>query len=99
MSENAYFLYLNHIDAPKRYFSFTLDEAAVAVLGVLLLVMSNKKATCVLLCAGLIGLMRLIKRGQGLSIYLVLAYWYLPNSFTQFFLPKLPASHQRIWIS
>ncbi|MDF1931728.1 hypothetical protein PGH45_19025 [Legionella pneumophila] len=29
----------------------------------------------------------------------MLAYWYLPSYITQFFLPKLPLSHHRVYVA
>lgn len=90
--------FLNHIDAPKRILTLTLDELAVASLGFMLLVIANQKILVSLFSFGLLGGLRLLKKGEGPKALLVLAYWYLPSRLTQFFLPKLPASHHRVWV-
>lgn len=99
MNIRTVYHYLNHIDAPKRYFSLTMDELVVAVLSLMLLVMSNHKVFVALLGAVLLTTLRRLKKGASPKALLVLAYWHLPHGLTQFFLPKLPASYQRVWVA
>lgn len=96
---NINYRFLNHIDAPRRYLSLTADELAIAILGFALLVASNQKILAALLSLSLLTGLRRLKKGAAPKILLVLAYWYLPNMFTQFFLPQLPPSYQRIWMA
>lgn len=98
MSNIAY-QFLNHIDAPKRILTLTGDELFVAVLGFMLLVIANQKILVSLLGLGLLSGLRFLKKGEGPKSLRVLAYWYLPSSLTQFFLPKLPPSHYRIYVA
>ncbi|QDQ41217.1 type IV conjugative transfer system protein TraL (plasmid) [Legionella geestiana] len=91
--------FLNHIDAPKRILTLTLDEVVVAGLGFLLLIVSNQKVLVALFSFGLLSGLRLLKKGQGPRVLLVLAWWHLPHGLTRFFLPDLPASHYRIWVA
>jgi conjugal transfer pilus assembly protein TraL len=48
---------------------------------------------------GLVAALRQLKKGGSPRVLLVLAYWHLPNAITTFFLPKLPASHLRVWVA
>ena len=91
--------FLSHIDAPKRVLTLTMDELFIAALGFMLLVISNHKVMVSLfgLCA--LTCLRGLKKGQGPKALLVLAYWHLPKGVTQFFLPKLPSSHYRLWLA
>lgn len=91
--------FLNHIDAPKRILTLTLDELVVAGLGFMLLVLSNQKIGVSLLGLGLLSGLRYLKKGEGPKALLVLAYWYLPHFITQFFLPQLPYSHHRVYVA
>ncbi|HAT8803705.1 type IV conjugative transfer system protein TraL [Legionella pneumophila] len=91
--------FLNHIDAPKRVLTLTLDELCVAVLGLMLLVLSNQKIGVSLLGLGSLSGLRYLKKGEGPKALLVLAYWSLPSMVTQFFLPKLPLSHHRVYVA
>lgn len=91
--------FLNHIDAPKRFLTLTLDELVVAGLGFMLLVLSNQKIVVTLLGLGLLSGLRYLKKGEGPKALLVLAYWYLPSFITRFFLPQLPCSHHRVYVA
>jgi conjugal transfer pilus assembly protein TraL len=95
---NMNYQFLSHIDAPKRVLTLTYDELVIAIMGFMLLVVSNQKTLVSLFGLGLLTSLRYLKKGQGPKVLLVLAYWYLPSQMTQFFLPRLPASHHRIWI-
>lgn len=90
--------FLNHIDAP-RILSLTVDELFVAGMGLMLLVVSTQKIVVALLSFSVLSGLRHLKRGEGPKVLLVLAYWYLPVIATQFFLPRLPASHHRVWVA
>lgn len=98
MSNMTFYHFLNHLNEPKRILTLTLDELIMAVIGFMLLVMSNQKAVVSLLSFVLLAGLRYLKKGEGPKRLLVLAYWYLPKAVTQFFLPKLPASHHRVWV-
>lgn len=91
--------FLNHIDAPKRILTLTIDELVVAGLGFMLLVLSNQKILVSLFGFGLLSGLRYLKKGEGPKALLVLAYWYLPSFITQFFLPQLPCSHHRVYVA
>lgn len=96
---NLHYQFLSHIDAPKRILTLTYDELAVAGFGFMLLIVANQKVLISLFSFGLFGVLRRLKRGDGPKALLVLAYWYLPSRLTQFFLPRLPESHHRIWVA
>ena len=91
--------FLNHIDAPKRYFSLTIDELLVAGLGLTLLVISNHKVLVALFAFGLVAILRHLKKGAHPRVLLVLAYWALPHGVSRCFLPQLPPSYQRLWVA
>ncbi len=91
--------FLNHIDAPKRILTLTLDELLVAGLGSMLLIVSNQKVIVSVFGLSLLSGLRYLKKGEGPKALLILAYWYLPSFVTQFFLPKLPLSHHRVYVA
>ncbi|STX55697.1 Type IV conjugative transfer system protein TraL, proteobacteria [Legionella beliardensis] len=99
MASNISYQFLSHIDAPKRVLTLTLDELIVAILGFMLLVMSNQKVLVSLVGLGLLSGLRYLKKGEGPKALLVLTYWYLPSPLMQFFLPKLPFSHHRLYVA
>jgi conjugal transfer pilus assembly protein TraL len=94
-----YYQFLNHIDAPKRILTLTMDELVIAVLSTLLLIISNQQILVAVLGFSLLSGLRYLKKGDGPKALLVLGYWYLPGALTQYFLPKLPASHHRVWVA
>lgn len=99
MSNAVMFRFLTELDKPKRYLSLTADEVVIAGLGFLLLAVCNQKIVVAITIFLLLSILRYLKKGESPRVLLVLAYWYLPNAFTQFFLPKLPASHYRVWVA
>ncbi|AOU47701.1 TPA: type IV conjugative transfer system protein TraL [Legionella pneumophila] len=96
---NMNYQFLNHIDAPKRVLTLTMDELVVTALSFILLILSNQKVLVSMLGLGLLSGLRHLKKGEGPKVLLVLAYWYLPSYITQFFLPKLPLSHHRVYVA
>lgn len=96
---NMNYQFLNHIDAPKRILTLTLDELVVAGLGFMLLIISNQKVLVSVFGFSLLSGLRYLKKGEGPKALLVLAYWYLPSFITQFFLPQLPLSHHRVYVA
>jgi len=90
---------VSHLDAPKRYFTLTVDELVVAGLSLMLLVTANHKLVVGVLGFFLYGCLKYLKQGRGPRFLVVLAYWYLPASATSLILPNLPASHLRVWVS
>jgi conjugal transfer pilus assembly protein TraL len=96
---NMNYQFLNHIDAPKRVLTLTMDELVVAGLGFMLLILSNQKILVSMFGLGLLSGLRYLKKGEGPKALLVLAYWYLPSNVTQFFLPKLPLSYHRVYVA
>lgn len=99
MSKYCPYTFLRHIDAAKRILTLTLDEMAVAVLGFFMLIMASQKIVVALVSFGLLTSLRMLKKGASPRVLLVLAYWYLPHKITQCFLPRLPASHHRVWLA
>ena len=91
--------FLNHIDAPKRYLSFMIDELVVLGIFCSLLIFCTHKITIATVGYVRFKVLRNLKKGAGPKHLLVLAYWYLPHSITQYFIPKLPASHLRLWVA
>lgn len=96
---NTYYRLFTHLDAPKRYLSLTIDELMVTAISFSSLALLNHKVLSILIGFGLLSALRLLKRGQSPRRLLVLMYWYLPFAITQFLLPKLPASHHRIYLA
>ena len=99
MSNAVQFRFLTQLDKPKRFFSLTADEVVIAGTGFFLLAICNQKTVVALTSMALITVLRYLKKGEGPRALLVLAYWHLPHAITQFFLPKLPASHCRVWVA
>ena len=99
MSDAVMFRFLTELDKPKRYLGFTADEVVVAGFFFLLLAVCNQKIVLAIMGFLLFSILRYLKKGDSPRVLLVLAYWYLPNVFTQFFIPKLPASHYRVWVA
>jgi conjugal transfer pilus assembly protein TraL len=99
MSDAVMFRFLTELDKPKRYLGFTADEVIIAGFVFLLLAICNQKIVVGITGYILFCVLRYLKKGDSPRALLVLAYWYLPNTFTQFFLPKLPASHYRVWVA
>lgn len=97
MSNTGCYRLFTKLDSPKRYLSLTVDELIVAIIGFSLLTLTNYKVLSALFCLSVVFVLRILKRGNGPSALLVLAYWHLPHAVTRFFLPRLPASHHRIW--
>ena len=97
MSSTNLYRLVSHLDEPRRYFTLSMDELCVAMFAVLFLVISSQKLLVVAISAGLLGLLRHLKKGRGPRFLVVLAYWHLPRSLMQVVVPKLPASHRRIW--
>lgn len=91
------YLIFAHLDEPARFLTLTFDEVFIVASGLLMLIGSNQKIIIAALGAALIGALRYLKKGGGPKALVKLAYWYLPSFIMQFFLPKLPASYQRVW--
>ncbi|PYD07283.1 type IV conjugative transfer system protein TraL, partial [Pseudomonas syringae pv. syringae] len=62
MISRAIYRFFNHLDAPKRYFSLTVDELSIAVTGLALLVLSNHKLMVALLSMLLLISLRRLKK-------------------------------------
>lgn len=88
---------VNHLDAPKRWLTLTLDEVVLALLGLMLIVVSNQKLVVGVLGFIFYGVLKQAKQGRGPRFLLVLAYWHLPTYITRWFLMHVPASHVRVW--
>lgn len=99
MSDAVLYRFLTELDKPKRYLSLMTDELIVAVMSFILLAVCNQKVLVALLGFGLVSALRYLKKGGSPRVLLVLMYWHLPHSVTRFFLPKLPPSHCRVWVS
>jgi conjugal transfer pilus assembly protein TraL len=99
MNDAVLYRFLTDLDKPKRYLSLTLDELVVAITCFGLLALCNQKMMVAVLGLGLVAALRQLKKGGSPRVLLVLAYWHLPNAVTTFFLPKLPASHLRVWVA
>ena len=99
MSNASLYQLLGHLDAPKRYLSLTIDELIIASIGFIMLALTNHKIIGAVLSLLLLSTLRYLKKGASPRMLLVLIYWYFPHGLTQFLLPRLPASHQRIWVA
>lgn len=55
--------FLNHIDAPKRVLTLTMDELVVTALSFILLILSNQKVLVSMLGLGLLSGLRHLKKG------------------------------------
>ena len=96
MQEQTYQI-LSHLDAPLRVLGLTIDELVLVGSSFLLVMLTEQKSLVAILGVVLFSLLRLLKKGGGPKVLLRISYWHLPSAFTQFFLPKLPASYQRMW--
>ena len=99
MSEEAKYQILSHLDEPTRYYGFTLDDLALWTVVILLVVASPNKITMTLLGLGFKKGLGYLKKGNPPSYLLLLAYWYLPSSVTQYYIKNLPASYKRFWMA
>lgn len=97
MSTALMYRVISHLDAPRRYFSLTVDEVCVAVIGMMLMVASPHKVLGVALSGLLFTALRSLKQGQGPKYLWVILYWYFPSMISQWFLYPLPPSHLRVW--
>ena len=88
---------ISHLDKPKRFMSFTMDELMVALVGLMLLVASNHKVLVGLFSVTLLSTLKHFKHGQGPRFLLVQLYWYLPRALSQVFVVTVPPSHLRLW--
>ena len=79
--DSAMYRFLNHIDAPKRYMTLTIEEMVIAGTCLMLLIVAENKL--VVLAAGLIlvALLRRLKKGNGPRYLIVLVYWYFGFGF------------------
>lgn len=64
---NMNYQFLNHIDAPKRILTLTLDELVVAGLGFMLLIISNQKVLVSVFGFSLLSGLRYLKKGRALK--------------------------------
>ncbi len=99
MNEDAKYQILSHLDEPTRYYGFTLDDLALWTAVILLVVISPNKITMTLIGLCLKKGLGYLKKGNPPSYLLLLAYWYLPSSITQYYIKNLPASHKRFWVA
>lgn len=88
---------MRFLDEPERLLGLTIDEACIAMLGLMLIVATSHKVLAGLFCFGLYVLLNYFKKGAHPKILLVLMYWYLPSEVSMFFLRYLPPSYLRIW--
>lgn len=99
MSDAITYRFLTELDRPKRILSLTLDELVVAVTSFLMLALCNQKVMVTVIGLSAIAVLRQLKKGGSPRVLLVIAYWRLPHAVTRFFLPKLTASHFRVWVA
>ena len=99
MSHSSLYQILSHLDQPKRYLSLTIDELIITSTGFIMLALTNHKIIGTVISLLLLSTLRHLKKGASPKVLLVLMYWYFPHGLTQFLLPQLPASHQRIWVA
>lgn len=93
----ANYLFFNHLDAPRRFVGLTLDEAVLAALALLVLLMASQTVLALIPVAFAFTVLKRLKKGRHPRVLLLLAWWYLPQGLTQFFVAGLPASHYRLW--
>ncbi len=89
---------VTHLDEPQRLLGLTMDEAAVGLLGLLLLVGTSNKIMLGLFCFLLYSGLKYLKQNQGPRFLLVLIYWYAPKEIGQMLVKSLPASYLRVWV-
>ena len=97
MGRSGFYRIIAHLDNPKRFMSFSLDELVVLVFGIMLLVTSNHKLMVGCFSFMLISLLRYLKHGQGPRFLLVQLYWLMPSYVSQGMVAKVPKSHFRKW--
>jgi conjugal transfer pilus assembly protein TraL len=97
MNTSTIYRVVNHLDAPKRVFTLTVDEFLVALLGLMLFVLSNHKVMVGALSVAFLSVLKHVKKGRGPRFLLVLAYWNLPSFMTRWMLEHVPASYFRVW--
>ncbi len=99
MGSAAVYTMLTKLDEPERYFTLTVDELLVAIVGMVLLVCSSHKVVVGLVVFSMLSVLKRLKKGNGPRALFVLAYWYFPHTITQIVFPDLPKSHWRVWIA
>lgn len=97
MSNSTQYRLIAHLDKPKRFMSFTLDELLIVMVGLLLLVASNNKVLVGLFSFVLLSALKHLKQGKGPRFLLVQLYWFMPSTLSQIFVAHLPKSHYRKW--
>lgn len=98
MHNSSCYRLVKHLDEPQRFLSFTLDEAGIALLGLILLVSATHKLLLGLFCFGLYSGLKYLKQNQGPRYLLILIYWYAPKEIGQMLVKNLPASYLRVWV-
>ncbi len=88
---------MSHLDKPRRFMGFTLDEVVVFSLGLMLLVASSQKWLVGCLIGVLYGLLKHFKQGRTPQFLLIRMYWALPSFITEVLVPRLPPSYRRTW--
>lgn len=97
MNHPRFYTIIAHLDNPKRFMSFSLDELLVLALGIMLLVTSNHKVIVGGFSLSLLSLLRYLKHGQGPRYLLVQLYWFMPSYVSQGLVSNVPKSYFRKW--
>jgi type IV conjugative transfer system protein TraL len=88
---------ISHLDKPRRFASFTMDELVVLVIGLMLLISSNHKFIVGCFVVVLYSVLKHLKQGHGPKFLLIQMYWQLPSSLTEVVVSHLPPSYYRVW--
>ena len=97
MNNSTHYRVIAHLDKPKRFMSFSIDELLIVLIGLLLLVTSNHKVLVGLFSCVLLSTLKHLKQGKGPRFLWVQLYWYMPSSLSQAIVAKVPKSHYRKW--
>lgn len=99
MEHEELFQILRHLDEPKRIIGLTLDDCFIGGFTIFFVLCSSSKILMMLAGIGIRTGVRKLLKGNPPSYLLLLMYWHLPHAMTKYFIPDLPPSHKRYWIS
>lgn len=97
MQDNKAYKMMANLNHPMRFVGITLDEAVIAGILSIFLILSTHKIAIILIALATVSSLRKFKKNNGPKYLIVLFYRYFPAMITRFFLPKMPDSSKRFW--
>jgi type IV conjugative transfer system protein TraL len=93
---NLNFKTLRYLNEPMRIMGLTVDDFAIGVISMLLLLGSEHKLFGIIFALSLVSALKVLKKGARPSFVLVLMYWYLPGFVTKVMGKSLPESAHKV---